>query len=307
MKKTIILLSISVIIILAVVFFPKKRESKHNIEKAILLDNKRKVQSMTFTESKGDSLKIVVKGISYSLIADDKKELPVKKSVANTIIGLLEKEYDIQFISDKNSTLGLYQLDESNRLSLKIEFSDGNETIYFGKDATGYKGIYFLKNNAVYKLPGIEKNDLFKKQEDIIEKNIFSFSSSSVKEIEIISKKKSQVLTKFTKKEKKKGKNGKEEEKDVVYWKNNKTKKDYENYKVSDYLSRVSSLSCENFDLKTNPQDVEKNFIKKYIFSTDSEKYVLYVSNDKKAFASNQKYVFILNDGSNQQLLKDLK
>ena len=307
MKRTLILLGVSVVVLAFVLFFPKQREKKSNIEQVTLLDNKRKIQSITIKEKDKESVKIISKGISYALLLED-KELPAILSVVNSIIGLLEKKYDVQFISAKKETYSLYQLDESNRLSIEFEFVDGKQNIYFGRDVAGYKGIYFIREEKVYKLPGVEKNDLFKTRDDLVNKSIFSFVTSSVKEIEIVGKKNTLFLTKVEKTVKKKGNDtNKNEEKKITVWKNRKNKKEYDNYKVEDYLNRLASLRCENFDLKSSTQSIEKKYIKKYIISTDDKKFTLFIAKDQKAFADNQKYVFTLNNRDDEELLKDLK
>ena len=308
MKKTLILVAVSVVVLAVVLFSPKKGKKKTNVEKVVLIDNKRKIESISIEEKEKAPIKILSKGISYTLMLEENKELPVLNSVVNSIIGALEKKYDAQLISRKVSTYSLYDLDAASRFAVKFEFVDGKETLYFGADAPGYKGIYFLKDKKVYKLPGVERSDLLKTRQDLVDKSIFSFSSSSVKKLEIIGKKKSYSLVKIEKTEKKKkGETNNTEEKKITIWKDKKSKKEYENFKISDYLDKLSSLNCEKFDLSINTQSVEKKFIKKYIITTEKETFTLFIAKDKKAFASNQKYTFLLSDNYNRQLTKELK
>ena len=307
MKKTLILVAVSVVVLAVVLFSPKKGKKRTNIEKVVLIDNKRKIESIRIEEKEKDPVKILSRGISYTLMLEENKELPVLNSVVNSIIGALEKKYDAQLISRKASTYSLYDLDEASRFAVQFEFVDGKETLYFGADAPGYKGIYFLKDKKVYKLPGVERSDLLKTREDLVDKSIFSFSSSSVKELEIIGKKKSYALVKIEKTEKKKGETNNTEEKKITIWKDKKSKKEYENFKISDYLDKLSSLQCEKFDLSINTQSVEKKYIKKYIITTEKETFTLFIAKDKKAFASNQKYTFLLSDNYNRQLTKELR
>ncbi len=294
------------LILIAVIIFAGSylllhKENRDNYKLPEIEDiNTSKLTGIIINSSNGN-IKFIKKGESWVLTD---KEFPADSSSVQDMFDTL-KTFKLTTLVSQKKDLQRYELDEKKHVHVKL--MEKSKTIFeftIGKLAPSFNHTFVMlaNNNNIYHAKGSFRGDFNKTLDDFRDKKVLEFPEKSIKQFSIDKDEKTET---FTSKQEKG-----EEKEDNTTW-SSKNKQSVDKEAVSDLLSTISYLKCENYPAAPDKSSLknQKPLCRIQLESENTIELTLY-KNDKQDFigiSSMNDYLFSLSESDGKKIVENIE